>query len=460
MKRISDGFYQLIAVLGLLFSSHNGLTQSVSEIITDYNGFWRSEHVGINSVKPLNSHNLLAFTFNGTRFSTGVNDTVISNRGLPFIPGDFKALPVASITTNIISNTKVALGAMYDGTLNGPSIISPSASLSQYLTDGVRGLNIGTGIANLPSGRLEFSVSNLQPSAIGDGIPDVLITQIADPSGTTDTYQFVNDNGDIVGNTVSISFSAIPAVGDWTADFYEASIIPMILNLGFTNTDRPIRLWAADISAFGVTVANYSSISKLRINLAGNSDVAFIAYNHATVSVLPVRFLSFTANGIGKDVQLSWTTAAEQAASHFDVEGSTDGRSFSYLGKVVANNGSLTHYSFLHRQNTFMVYYRLKQVDNNGSFSYSPVIRISKNQTAPGIQVYPNPAKSLLTIAHKTGKEGTLHIYNSAGVDMLEKKIQQGTLTTDINVADFPSGIYQVIYSYADVKETRVFVKD
>src|SRR5687768_6731831 len=65
--------------------------QSVTEVITDYAGFWKSSSSAINAVKPDNSHNLLAFTFNGVRYSTGANDQLLRSRDVSFTRGDFIA---------------------------------------------------------------------------------------------------------------------------------------------------------------------------------------------------------------------------------------------------------------------------------------------------------------------------------------------------------------------------------
>ncbi len=132
---------------------------------------------------------------------------------------------------------------------------------------GVKGLNIGTGIANLPAGNMSFNVSRINPLNIGDGIPDILVTQIADPSGSTDGYSFIDASGTIIGHKKNIAFTSITPVANWTADFYEASSNPLTLAAGYTNTDRPLRLWAADLSDFGITSTNYSAIQKFTITL-------------------------------------------------------------------------------------------------------------------------------------------------------------------------------------------------
>ncbi|NII28924.1 T9SS type A sorting domain-containing protein [Pseudoflavitalea sp. X16] len=259
--------------------------QAVSEVITDYNGYWKSRQNSISPVKPDNSHNMLAFTFNGTRYSTGVNDALLTSRGDVFVPGDYRALQVYSIANPTNANTKIGLGALYDGVHNGPSNPRPSNNIAQYLTDGINGLNLGTGIANLPAGEIMFALTGLQSQFIGDGIPDLLVTQIADPSSSADSYEFTDANGNRIGNKVDVVINTVPRVGVWVADFYDVNTNPMALIAGFTQTERNIRIWGADFSAFGINSSNVHDVVYFRIRISGDSDVAFVAYNNQAVSV-------------------------------------------------------------------------------------------------------------------------------------------------------------------------------
>lgn len=260
--------------------------QSVSEIITDYNGYYKTGSAAVNPVKPDNNHNLLSFSFNGIRYSTGVNDALLTSHGETFTAGSFRALPMTNITGTPNGNTKIGFGAMADGVYNGAGP-APSRNLGQYLNDGINGLNLGTGVANLPAGTMFLSVSNLQAAHIGDGIPDILVTQVADPSGSFDRYAFTDVNGNLVGNFMDINLTNITPVGEWVADFYEATGAA-VLKPGYTQTPRHVRLWAADFSAFGINASNIGNIAYFKIDLSGNSDVAFVAYNTTTVTVQQV----------------------------------------------------------------------------------------------------------------------------------------------------------------------------
>ncbi|UOR07102.1 T9SS type A sorting domain-containing protein [Hymenobacter aerilatus] len=375
----------------------------VTEIVTTYDGFWQSGVGAINPTKPENSHYLLSFTANGVRYSTGVNDQLLRDRGLEITSAQFQALPVVAIG-NPTSNTKVGLGQLYDGVDNGPSNPPPSDALASYLTDGPNGLDIGTGIANLPAGNIDFVVREVQLAALNDGIPDILVTQIASPNANlADTYGFYDANDVLIGNTVDVTYNTgFPAVGNWVADFYEASQNPRTLLLGFTKTDRPIRLWSAELSRFGITKDNYSAIAKFKIRLSGDSDVAFVAYNSRSVKVLPVQLTSFQGSVEGNGaVRLQWHTASEQNSAAFVVETSTDGRTFVPVGRVAAAGTKTTgtSYSYLHRPTAAdVVYYRLHQLDRDGASAYSPVTAVAMQNMSSQIQAAPNPFRETLRL--------------------------------------------------------------
>jgi hypothetical protein len=96
--------------------------------------------------------------------------------------------------------------------------------------------------------------------------------------------------------------------------------------------------------------------------------------------VLPITLVSFTAKEVSKGCQLNWVTASEINNEYFLVEKSVDGKNFSEAGKVsgAGNSTSTLYYSLLDEYPYSGVsYYRLKQVDYDGTFAYSDVVAIS-----------------------------------------------------------------------------------
>ncbi|MBU6123380.1 FG-GAP-like repeat-containing protein, partial [Hymenobacter siberiensis] len=119
---------------------------------------------------------------------------------------------------------------------------------------------------------------------------------------------------------------------------------------------------------------------------------------------LPVELTDFTATALTHAVRLQWRTASEKNTARFDVERSGDGTAFDLLGKVAAAGTSTTprEYALTDAQlpaGIATLYYRLKQVDQDGSFSYSPVHSVRLSEAAAGLVLYPNPAtaRTMLT---------------------------------------------------------------
>jgi len=119
-------------------------------------------------------------------------------------------------------------------------------------------------------------------------------------------------------------------------------------------------------------------------------------------SPLPVKLIELSANAKTTDILISWATASEKNSNRFEIERSKDGKVFQYTGtiKAAGNSNSLSKYSFtdkgILKENVSSLYYRLKMIDNDGTFEYSKIARVAKDskQQVEGIQVYPNPFNS------------------------------------------------------------------
>jgi hypothetical protein len=450
-----------------VFAISTSAAQQVSGIITDYNSYWKSSVSSVSPVKPDNSHNLLAFTHNGVQYSTGVDDQALTSHAENFVAGDFWALPVEGFTGTITGNTKVGWGELKDGVHNGiGNSQRPQMIIPQHLTDGTKGLDLGTGIANLPHGNLTFFVSNIKPANIGDGIPDILVTQIADPGGATDRYSLIDAAGNTVGTRMNIAFNNIIPVANWTADFYEpASGVLTTLAPGYTNTDRPLRLWAADLSELGITAANYQSVVKFKVELSGTSDMAFAAYNNRTMSltsVLPVKLVDFSGKKVNTSIVLNWVTASEENSDLFTIERSADNNLFQPIGAVNANGNSAikANYAFTDKKPLAgSNYYRLKMVDKDATVTYSAVIKMQANSTSNTAYLYPNPCANNLTIAHSSASGAVLTIYSTTGIAVKKLNVSN-SIQTSINVQNLEKGIYYAVWQGNTEKISLSFVKN
>lgn len=267
-----------------------GAQRAVSRIYSDFGGFWDSS----STLLPDNSHNLLAFRWdadgNGTAYlpvtySTGVNDAALTAGGVAFNAGTFISLPIYNIPAPG-SSTFIGVGKMYGGNGN-VSPVPVNNNMVEYLSDGANGLGLGSAIFNIPQGSsISLNTMGIVPASIGDGIPDLIFTQMGNPSAANDTYHFEDINGNIVGTTYSVAFSNVQSIGRACWKFYNANVNPPAYNAGTSSgCERDIRVLAADWSEFGITSANYPQAVKLIQSFSGTSDLAFIgAYNKESIT--------------------------------------------------------------------------------------------------------------------------------------------------------------------------------
>jgi len=124
----------------------------------------------------------------------------------------------------------------------------------------------------------------------------------------------------------------------------------------------------------------------------------------ATANSLPVTLTEFSAQQKDDLVEVKWTTETEINNKFFDIERSTDGSHFTSIGKVdgAGNTTLIQHYSLLDPNPANGInYYRLKQVDFDGKFTYSKVVAVNVTRMNVALKIYPNPAISNITAEYK-----------------------------------------------------------
>lgn len=179
---------------------------------------------------------------------------------------------------------------------------------------------------------------------------------------------------------------------------------------------------------------------------------------------LPVSLTAFEASLVGGQVRLNWQTASERANAYFAIERSLDGRAFSALG-TVAGQGSTntaTRYVFTdagtdQQAAAGAVYYRLRQVDLDGSSTYSPVRIVGSVVAAPAVSLYPNPAALATTLDLRALPSTTylVQLLDATGRVAQEQEFVGGQ-SHSLSLTDLPSGIYLVLISGSTPNSQRV----
>ena len=173
-------------------------------------------------------------------------------------------------------------------------------------------------------------------------------------------------------------------------------------------------------------------------------------------SALPVTWLSFGGKLKETKIELNWVTASEQQNYMFEIEKSTNPKYFERIGQVKGNGdvNFKNEYQFIDNQPFAGInYYRLKQIDFNGTFSYSKIIAVINDiEVEQSLNIYPNPAINQINIQLSDSKSAVSNVF-IYGIDGRLFKHQN---TTTIDVSNFNSGTY--IIEVQD-KDDRVFRK-
>lgn len=181
---------------------------------------------------------------------------------------------------------------------------------------------------------------------------------------------------------------------------------------------------------------------EITFDVAGFSN--FYVFTELDAS-LPLHLISFAATEKNCVAHISWTTADEVNVSHFELEQSTDGGSWSVATQVAARNtAGENKYDASVNIAAATTFYRLKMVDRDGTTTYSNIARLvaSLNCSDQLIKLYPNPVKDILYI-EKAQLNDVFIIYDNAG-----RKIMQSTISKviqDIDVQRLAAGIYSIV---------------
>lgn len=200
--------------------------------------------------------------------------------------------------------------------------------------------------------------------------------------------------------------------------------------------DAPIPAVAANAAA-GTVQFNLTSFSQTVIGTLGTSP-------------LPVELVSFVAERRGEDALLTWATASEKNNAYFAIESSADGRTFRELGQLPGhgNTSQRQEYAFtdhnLARYSAKLVYYRLRQVDLDGTSTYSPIRTVEPGaDAAPQLLAYPNPAHDAVRV-RLLGPAATapLLVFDALGRQVRTQPAPLAGTETMVPLTGLPTGVY------------------
>lgn len=188
-------------------------------------------------------------------------------------------------------------------------------------------------------------------------------------------------------------------------------------------------------------------------NFTKGSSYNIYYYVAKYTQTLPVKLSSISAAQENKDIAIKWHTSTKLNTSHFIVQHSTDGSSFTDIGTVPAT-GRANGYSFIDNQPTNGTnYYRLKSVDKDGATSFSKVVSASLTTYDSRLTTFPNPTKDVVTV--KGNHIASVEVIDNAG--RIIKVITLKDATNPIlSVSGLQAGLYHLRIQTSDGKVSAV----
>ncbi len=192
------------------------------------------------------------------------------------------------------------------------------------------------------------------------------------------------------------------------------------------------------------------SIYELRATVSSFSGFG-VGSVDSDIEPLPVELVWFRASVTAEGaVMLFWSTASELNSDRFEIERSIDGMSFSKIGELSSQGNSivLSEYSYVDSSPAIgLNYYRLKQIDLDGSFVYSVVVSVelSSVEETFGVLLYPNPAIATVNMLLRglgADNSASYRLYDSYGLVVLEGNVVGDTVHALSLPSNLSSGLY------------------
>jgi hypothetical protein len=437
------------AMIGIL-STYGGLQQNISNNMI-FNLL--NSGVAATAVVGINISSTVAAGVIGSNLIYGLNNTV-NNNTAQIVGIHLDAAYMFTVVNNMVS-----LGYNVDSSSIISGIMDKSAgTLNQifYNTVLISGVNT---IANAGA-----SQAYRRTTTSGTNVRNNIFNNTR--TGGTANYATANTNATPgTGWTANYNvFSAVNAsqIGFWSFapttlaswksnSIFDTNSVSYAANF-VTNTDLHL-----GTGSIGNGIMAGSPIAGFTTDFDGqvrSTSFPYIGADEKLVPV-PVKLIEFAATVRSNDVLVTWATASESNNKTFEIERSLNGHAFELIGSVNGKGNSsiktsyeLTDAKAFAKTNSTVLYYRLKQVDRDGKFSYSNIATVSLKNGKESINVYPNPFSSSFEVTFTTQAvtKATVTVTNIAGKTVHNEIIDavNGSNTKAINLDAMQTGMYFV----------------
>jgi hypothetical protein len=272
-------------------------------------------------------------------------------------------------------------------------------------------------------------------------------------TGNANEFQF----RDISNGTNSPTFSGTQRI-TWLLNNTSLSTTYIAPN-GSSQSVAPAKfdLWVGNDLVFD-EVDRLSNVAVEDIKLMFSAGEGSLSFDNFTIKnwqiPLPLEWLEVRAQSVENEVFIRWKVQKERNNVFFEIEKSADGISFSAIGRLKGSNhfSEIKSYQFIDYKPFTDNYYRIKQVDEDGRYSYSKVLFLKMENEPP--LVFPNPTEDCVEVNIPKGSDCRLELYTIYG-----QKVAEST-ENKLFVGHLPSSFYHLRIKSRDVwREVKLWVK-
>jgi hypothetical protein len=155
--------------------------------------------------------------------------------------------------------------------------------------------------------------------------------------------------------------------------------------------------------------------------------------------------VSFEAIPREEQVDLKWTTSSETNNNYFTIEKSLDGKEFFEIGTVEgAHNSTETkNYELPDKFPSLGIsYYRLKQTDYDGNYTYSDIVPVKYKKNSGHYSVFPNPATDNVYLVSEVRTKSQLIVRTAEGRVVQQLEVEGSNQITPLNLSGLSNGMY------------------
>lgn len=399
----------------------------------------------------LTINNLLILA-GGTFLNTGnsslveADDVRVNLSGTLTVPSDIRIIVFESIVfVNGILNIQDRLDIADDATSSGASNLSHIVGEVRKYGNNAFTFPIGDGTVyaplsiSAPSNNGHYFTAEYFTTAYSD----LTTNNTLDHVSQTEYWNLQRNTG---GSSVNVTLS------------YQN---PRSGNINNMSTLRVARFSSGDWISVGQSASGNNTSGTIATTSTQSTVGLFTIGSSNALNPLPVKLLHFSAIEFQNQIKLDWSTSNEVNNHYFEVEKSLDGKNWNVIATInaIGTSDEVNNYSALDLNPAIGTqFYRLKQYDLNGEFTYSYIVTV-KVQSALSVNVFPNPATNFISITldNNEGSDVNCSIFDINGKKVFESN-DNTSLLTGIDISNFEKGIYSVVIQKDGSSETKTLL--